>query len=136
MDELFFAQHLVSDADVCLDQAGVRIGCPQFLAQGRHVDAQGDDIGLDPAAPYVIDQIGVGQDPAGVGGEKRQEFVLDGGQMDLFSGYGDTAGCVVDREVSICIDGILLPRAARTCILRPAARILARSSSIEKGLVR
>ena len=63
---LFCTQHLIADAYVGLDQVEARPGGTELFTQGCHIDAQGDYVRLHAAAPDAVDDIGVGQDLAGI----------------------------------------------------------------------
>ena len=98
-----------------LDQGEVRLGCLELFAQGGHVDAEGDDVGLHSASPDLVDDVGVGQDLPDIGAQEGQKPVFDRGQADFLSRERDLPGSVVDGEISIGKDRILL--AARADVL-------------------
>ena len=63
-------QHLVADADMGFDQVEAGSDGSELFAKRRHIHAQGDDVGLHATAPDVVDDIGMCQDFARIGGKE------------------------------------------------------------------
>lgn len=79
----------------------------------------------------------MGEDLPGISGQKAEQLVLDGGEMDLHPISIGTAGSIVDLQVPVLVEaGFLTYLLAVIADPAQATRSRARSSSTEKGLVR
>ncbi|MCY4638043.1 MAG: hypothetical protein OXG04_26715, partial [Acidobacteria bacterium] len=91
--------HAVADAALGEDVDGLGGVVAELAAQAP--DERAHQLRVDvPAAPDEARQVVVGAHAAGVAGERAQQVVLGGGEVQLAAGEGGAAAAVVDGQLA------------------------------------
>src|SRR6185312_8377886 len=93
----------VADAPLVGEPAGAGVDA-ELLAQPAGMGVERARAALRPEAPHRLEQLGLREDPAGLGGERRQELVLLGREVDLDAADRDLARERVHGQVAVADD--------------------------------
>ena len=98
------ADHAVAHADVGLDILGVA-GVHLQLLRRVAMKTRREGVSEKAELPQIsVEDKIVGEDLPGISGQKAEQLVLDGGEMDLHPISIGTAGSIVDLQVPVLVE--------------------------------
>lgn len=103
---IFIFQHPIADADFGEDILGLCGILFDFAADVSHIHTQNLVVAVHVRPPDGTHNLVVGEDFAGVLGQKCEELVFDLGQVNLFTCQGNQALFKIDFQVK-CLVGLI-----------------------------